>query len=316
MLGGSGEVHQEKEVPEAQSWVTSGTEREGRSLQNSCAVNQQQLLQSTQVGGCLADHRATWHKVTNNRFVRQCIKGHLLEFNKRPHLVYKNRLHKTRPRSREEELQIQKEVTSLLSKKAIEKAPNNKGFFSRLFVVPKADGGTRPIINLKPLNKFIKKEHFRMSTLKDVKKNLQPGDWAVTLDLKDAYLHVPVHRRHRRFLRFNFKGQAYQFKTLPFGLTSAPRVFTRVTKPLLHLCRRKGIRVVFYLDDILILARTKQELLTNAKVLIKWVNRLGFHLNMKKSNLNPSQSFQYLGLNWSTVPLSVRLPLDKRQDIQ
>jgi hypothetical protein len=55
---------------------------------------------------------------------------------------------------------------------------------------------------------------------------MQPGDWAVSMDLKDAYFHIPIHPDYQKYLRFQFEGQIYQFQALPFGLASAPLIFT------------------------------------------------------------------------------------------
>ncbi len=54
-----------------------------------------------------------------------------------------------------------------------------------------------------------------------------PGDWFFSLDLKDAYFHIQIAPHHGRFLRFAFEGVAYQYTVLPFGLSLAPRTFTR-----------------------------------------------------------------------------------------
>lgn len=70
------------------------------------------------------------------------------------------------------------------------------------------------------------------------------------LDLKDACYTVPVHHKHRRYLRFIFQ---CEFRSLPFGLSSASRAFTKMLKPVAALLRSQGVRVVLYLDDILIL---------------------------------------------------------------
>ena len=71
-----------------------------------------------------------------------------------------------------------------------------------MFVVPKKDGGTRPIIDLRELNKFIHWEHFKMEGIHLIKDLLQEGDWIIKIDLRDAYFALPIHQSHRQFLRF------------------------------------------------------------------------------------------------------------------
>ena len=153
-------------------------------------------------------------------FVLEAIQGHLLSFHNRPPLVL--------PRSSLETTasgpaadSITESVSDLLHKGAIEPAPENPGFYSRLFNVPKKDGSLRPVINLKPLNRFITAPKFKMASVSTVAKLIQEGDWATSIDLKDAFFHVPIHHRHRRFLRFIWQGKAYQFASCPFGLSTA-----------------------------------------------------------------------------------------------
>ena len=128
---------------------------------------------------------------------------------------------------------------------AVQKIPFTRdGFYSRLFLVPKKGGSMRPVIDLSSLNKFIVNEHFQMENLSCLKTLLLPGDFMTNIDLKDAYLSVPVHETSRKFLRFIWKGTCYQFKALPFGLCSAPRIFAKVLKPVAAFLRRKAIRVL------------------------------------------------------------------------
>ncbi len=125
---------------------------------------------------------------------------------------------------------LQQELSSLLQKGAIEEVPQSeveRGFFSRYFLVPKRDGGLRPILDLRRLNFSLYKGKFKMLTMRTIMSQVQEGDWFVTIDLKDAYFHIQVVQRHRRFLRFAFRGKAYQYKVLPFGLALAPRTFTK-----------------------------------------------------------------------------------------
>ncbi len=115
---------------------------------------------------------------------------------------------------------LQQELSSLLQKGAIEEVPQlevERGFFSRYFLVPKRDGGLRPILDLRHLNLSLYKGKFKMLTMRTIMSQVQEGDWFVTIDLKDAYFHIQVVHRHRRFLWFAFGGKAYQNKVLPFG---------------------------------------------------------------------------------------------------
>ena len=67
-------------------------------------------------------------------------------------------------------------------------------------MIPKKDGSMRPVINLKPFNKFIANQHFKMEGIHKVKELLGEGDWMCSVDLKDAYLSVAIAEHHRRFL--------------------------------------------------------------------------------------------------------------------
>ena len=71
-----------------------------------------------------------------------------------------------------------------------------EGFISSLFVVPKKDGGNRPVVNLKPLDQHITYEHFKMEGIHMFRDLLKLGDWLVKIDLKDAYLTVPIWINH------------------------------------------------------------------------------------------------------------------------
>ena len=99
-------------------------------------------------------------------------------------------------------------------------------FLSRLFTVPKKGSSVgRLVVELKALNKFILHHHFRMLTFAQVRLHLQKRDWLASLDLKDAYWHVPICPRFRKFLDFQVGRQCLQFTRLPFGLSIAPKVF-------------------------------------------------------------------------------------------
>jgi hypothetical protein len=139
-----------------------------------------------------------------------------------------------------------------------------------MFAIPKKSGGWWPIINLKCLNAFVSYQHFKMEGLECVKYLLQHGDWMVKLDLQDAYFLVPLSPEHYK-----------KYLCLAFGLCSSPRVFTKLLKPVVAYLRERGIRLIIYLDDMLILNTSRDGLLADLKIIISLLKSLGFIINLK-----------------------------------
>ena len=93
-----------------------------------------------------------------------------------------------------------------------------------------------------------------MFTLGQVLSALDPGDWIGALELHDTHFHIPVLQAHRCYLRFTVSQEHFQFAVLPFGLTSAPLVFTKVMAVVTVHFQRSGVPVFLYLDDWLLKA--------------------------------------------------------------
>ena len=140
-----------------------------------------------------------------------------------------------------------------------------------------------------------------MFTTNSVLSSVQKGDYAFKIYLHDAYLHIPVHPSSRKYLRFAFENKVYQFRVLPFGLNTAPQIFTRFGAHGDRLSSPSGISVIPYLDAWLIHHPDRQVLLRHQAQLISTLDLVGFILNRKKSELDLTQDLQFLG---------IRLPLD------
>ena len=190
------------------------------------------------------------------------------------------------------------EVTlGLIVKGAVDLAPlPSPSFYSRLFVVWKTSGSWRPVIDLSHLNRFVDVSHFQMETIQSALLSVRQGDWMASIDLKEAYLQVPVHPDSRHFLRFVFRDRVFQFKALCFGLSTAPQVFTRVMAPVSAILHSMGIRMRRYLDDWLVQSSSQASLLRDLQTVLHLCHELGIVVNPQKSNLVPSQVVQYLGV--------------------
>ena len=209
-----------------------------------------------------------------------------------------------------------------MDKKAIyqvsTRAEIEKGFESAHFLTPKlhSDEKWRPILNLKPLNKYIKYQKFKMEGTHTLRQLIRKNDFMTKIDLKDAYMHVPVHRDHQKFLQFRWKGSVYRYTCLPFGLQSAPRIFTKMMRPVMAALRQRGIRLVVYLDDILLLASSKRQSIRQTALAKDTLTRLGFIINHKKSCLTPSQKIVFLGNTVDSVKMELTVPPEKLRKYQ
>ncbi|MGL5565083.1 MAG: reverse transcriptase domain-containing protein, partial [Plesiomonas sp.] len=183
-------------------------------------------------------------------------------------------------------------------------------------MVPKKDGGLRPILDLRRLNLALRVSKFKMLTLKSILNQIRQGDWFVTIDLKDAYFHIQVVKKHTRFLRFAFEGKAFQYRVLPFGLALAPRTFTKCVDTALAPLRLQGVRILNYLDDWLILAQSRELVLTHLNLTLRHLRDLGFRLNLVKSVLLPSQQTTFLGVMLDSNTMRARLSPASIQAIQ
>ena len=254
-------------------------------------------LPNIPVGGRLAHFAQNWAEITDDKWVLSLVrKGYRILFLERPNLS-PNPIFFQQPLSQH----LEEEVASLLSKGAVEEIiPECPGYYSRIFLVPKKNGKFRLIIDLSVLNHFVYTQTFKMETQRKVKDAVQLNDWAFSLDLTDAYLHIPIHHRSRKYLRFTLGGRVYQFKALPFGLSTSPFVFTRLMIVIATFLRRRAITLHPYLVDWLARNQNRRRLLEHRQFILSLINSLGLMINYEKSDLVPAQVFTFIGMEFLT----------------
>ena len=102
-------------------------------------------------------------------------------------------------------------------------------------------------------------KHFKMESLSSLQFLLKKRDYMAKLDLNDAYFCLPLHKEPRKFVRFQWDGKLYEFFCLCFGVGPAPRIFTKLLKMALAVLRRLNKLIIIYIDDMLIIGRTRKE---------------------------------------------------------
>jgi len=112
----------------------------------------------------------------------------------------------------------------------------------------------RLVIDLRHVNKYIKTTKFRYEDLSTLSEMFKEGDYFTKFDLTSGYHHIDIHPEHWKYLGFEWlfsNGQTrfFHFVVLPFGLSPACYVFTKVLRPLVKKWRSSGIRSILYIDD-------------------------------------------------------------------
>lgn len=279
------------------------------------AVSGFQLASSTRVRGRLRHHLNAWTRMGCDREVLDWIRyGYPLPFHRGSRLPSWH-CRGNHPGTRTHRDWLASAIRELCTVGAAQKweGPGAPTIVSPLNVVPKATKGKfRLILDLRFLNSFLSKITFRMETLARSRWTFQQGDWMISGDLQSGYYHLEILPEHWQYMGFEFEGQYYVFCCLPFGLTTAPYAFTRLTRQVVRAWRRRGIRLIHYLDDWLWLARS-QPLATRLAILVSGdLASLGFLLNYTKSVLTPVQIIVHLGFHIDTVNMTFGVPTERR----
>ena len=171
-------------------------------------------------------------------------------------------------------------------------------------------------MDLSELNDFVRKVAFKQDNLDTIIAMIQPGDFFVSIDIQDAYYAIAMHILAMPYLTFIFLNIYYQFTCLPQGLTSAPRIFSRIMRVVMSFLRSKSFRISAWLDDLLLAASSASILSDQTHFALRTLEELGFLPNYEKSLLIPSQIIEHLGLIWDSIEYTISVPADKILDVK
>ena len=140
-------------------------------------------------------------------------------------------------------------IADLVATGCVRVVPEPPLVCSPLSVVENSARKKRLVINLRHLNRFLWKQKFKYEDLRIAMMLFKRGDYLFSFDLKSGYHHVDVANHHWKYLGFNWEGIDYVFTVLPFGLSTACYIFTKIVRPLVHYWRARGLCILVYLDD-------------------------------------------------------------------
>ena len=277
-------------------------------------IDHNHSVNAPHIAGKLRQFVSVWQTITSDYSILSSIRGVKIEFVAHPKQTLIPREYNF---NRAEVVIIDKQIEKFLQTGVIETTSHCKGeYISNIFIRPKKDGSYRLILNLKNLNQFVQYHHFKMENLKSAITLMSPNCYMASIDLKDAYYSVSIDTNHRKYLRFIWRNQLFQFTCLPNGLSSAPRIFTKLMKPAYSTLRCQGFENVGYIDDTYLKGSTFHACETNVSSTVKLFTDLGFTLNMAKSVLIPSQSITFLGFVLNSAQMTVALTPSKAMKVK
>ena len=132
------------------------------------------------------------------------------------------------------------------------------------------------------------------------------------MDIRQAYCNVPVHPTDRFLLGMSWQGKVYIDVALPFGLRSAPLIFTAIADTMQWVVEQKGIGHVYhYVDDfITLVAPNATECSQNSVLMHELCKELGLPAEPDKDE-GPATSISFLGMELDSVAMEIRLPHKK-----
>ena len=211
---------------------------------------------------------------------------------------------------------VQQSVADLLVGGCIKEMPSEPFICSPLSVVESSGGKKRLVINLRHLNRFLWKQKFKYEDLRVAMLLFEKGDYLFSFDLKSGYHHVDIALPHCKYLGFAWEGRFYVFTVLPFGLSSACYMFTKLLRPLVRYWRAKGLRILVYLDDGLCAVAGRHKALEASQLVRTTLAKAGFVVHPTKSVWEPSQRLPWLGFVIDLELGQIEVPREKLAALQ
>ena len=297
--------------------ITDDLNENSENLASSSSQHNSHSPPASGIGRFLTNNLASWKKLPKSSFACDIIiNGVRLPFvNKLKARQALKRVGPLRYYSPRKRRILEEECNRLLSLGVIEEIPKTSFFYSNyIFYKIKPDGTIRLIFDMKCLNTLLKKPSFSMLKSKSLFPYLHLNSWACKLDLQDAYWHIPLHSSAKRFLTFQLGKRKFRWMVVPFGLKTAPYIFSKIMYTVIKYIRSQyNILIFCYLDDILILAKSFLECKSHIQIVIQILSDLGWKISHNKSITEPAQEIEFLGVYYDLVNKTMK-PMQKNID--
>ena len=271
-----------------------------RTIQESIKISNRKF-NAGNIASCLSK----WKEITSDKQVLSIVSGANIEFED----ITQIPLAQGKPQKHERDSDIFKlEIENVLKKGAIVPvAENEQGYISPIFLRERKDNKYRLILILKNFSRRLTYRHLKMDNLETALSMVRKDCFISSTDLSDAYYSVPVAICDQKYPILQFAGQLYKFVCLPNGLTSAPRLFTKILKPVFAAPYKGGHDIMSYLDDSILFGDTYDECKAIVLRSVNLFQSLGFQVHQEKSSLTPKQEIDFLGFTINSKNMTLNL---------
>jgi hypothetical protein len=275
------------------------------------AGQQQEIAQRIPLGGCVCTVEAVerWKSIGGLNILGSKVR---LIWNWRGQPQGRGRKCRT-VNGEKEEKAYGELIEKMLKQKVIEEVGEGRvRYFNHTFLLKKSDGSFRFVLDAKLLNQYLMLPHYKNEDIRTVLDLLQPGDLMVKFDLESAYHQIAMTEEAASYPGFAVGARYFRFLALPFGLATAPFLFTKIMKPVVTWIRSKW-RGVMYLDDGIVLFRRVEEAEKGIKEIVEMLMSLNIRISFKKCELVPTRVIKFLGWIVDSENMILRVPNEKEK---
>ena len=279
-----------------------------RFLRNAFDAFDNPELDSGVVKGRLKKHYLFWEQIGANKFILNVIReGYKLPFLSSPTESFRQ----NNQSAFDSASFVTSSVDELLRSGSVIEVPFRPAVVNPLGVDTRPSGKQRLILDLRHVNKFLIKEHIKFDDWRDFQHFVRPGGFLFKFDLRKGYHHVDIFPEHQTFLGFSWelkkKQRFFVFTVLPFGLSTAPALFTKLLRPLVSTWHSQGVKISVYLDDGACIDYSYESAVQSSKLVKSLLDNTGLLANEEKSEWHPTQRMTWLGIELNTFENTYRV---------
>jgi len=198
---------------------------------------------------------------------------------------------------------LERQVADWLAKGIIE--PSKAWIKCNPLFVEKKNGSLRTCIDYRPINVCIKDWEWPLPKIREIRHHLRGTRWYCRFDLKEAFHRVVIALQCRPLTAFHTHLGTFQFRRMPFGLSTAPATYQRFLDWVLHSAKEFLIN---YVDDILVFATSLRQLRSRRNKVLRLLRSWQIEVNYEKSEME-AQSLVFVGLQISAGRIGASLPI-------